>query len=91
MRQKLISASLATCLSVASVNSVIAQEPLVSFDDLLCDQACEDEKKKRVIYNNCVISKSKGVDRSVVILEVRSVCRKISENPTIFQRLRWGR
>lgn len=41
------------------------------------------------IYNNCVISKSKNINNSV-ISEVRSICRRISENPTALQRWRWG-
>lgn len=41
------------------------------------------------IYNNCVISKSQNINNSVV-REVRSICRTISENPTMLQRWRWG-
>ena len=49
----------------------------------------ELQAKQDILYNNCVISKSKGVDSSV-ISSVRSVCREIAKKPSAWQKFRWG-
>ena len=41
------------------------------------------------IFNNCVIAKMKGRDKSI-LREVRSVCREIGRNPSMLERWRWG-
>ncbi len=55
------------------------------------EQAREAKKRKttRTIYNNCVVSKSRNVDRSA-LGNVKRLCVEISKNPSIWQRLRWG-
>ena len=54
-----------------------------------CSQIKAIEEERNTIYNNCVIAKSKGVDRST-LRNVRSVCSDISRNPSTLQRWRWG-
>ena len=49
----------------------------------------ELQAKQDILYNNCVISKSKGIDSSS-ISSVRSVCREIAKNPSAWQKFRWG-
>ena len=48
----------------------------------------EKEAEEQAIYENCVVSKSEG-DASA-ITEIRSMCRRISKNPSWMQKLRWG-
>lgn len=45
---------------------------------------------QEIIYDNCVISKSKGQLKST-LSNIRSSCRVISKNPSFFEKLRWGR
>jgi hypothetical protein len=47
------------------------------------------QAKQDILYNNCVITKSKGIDRSA-INSVRKVCREIAKNPSAWQKFRWG-
>lgn len=47
------------------------------------------QRSRNIIYDNCVLSKSRGVDQSA-LRNVRSICREISINPSLLQRLRWG-
>jgi hypothetical protein len=49
----------------------------------------QQQAEQDILYNNCVIAKSKGIDSSAVS-SVRSVCREISKNPTTWQKLKWG-
>jgi hypothetical protein len=49
------------------------------------------EAQARVIFDNCMISKSKGQLERVVRSNVRGSCRAISYDPTFFEKLRWGR
>ena len=46
-----------------------------------------DAEKSRVLMDNCVIAKAKG---EATMAEVRRVCKRISENPTPYQKLKWG-
>lgn len=51
----------------------------------------ENEKRKsNIIYDNCVISKSKGALKST-LRNIRSSCRTISKDPTFFEKLKWSR
>lgn len=43
----------------------------------------------QTIYNNCVIARSRDIPQNV-LREVRASCREIAENPSMFNRLRWG-
>jgi hypothetical protein len=54
-----------------------------------CKAEADAQRERSAIYDNCVISKSKGVEKSTM-RNVRSVCREISENPSQLQRWRWG-
>lgn len=54
-----------------------------------CEKHLAEKEERDAIYSNCVVAKSKDVDTSV-LPNVRSICRKISENPSLWQRLRWG-
>lgn len=54
-----------------------------------CSAEADTRRERNAIYDNCVVAKSKGVERSAM-RNVRSVCREISRNPTVLQRLRWG-
>lgn len=54
-----------------------------------CREKVAVQKERSTIYNNCVIAKSKDIDKRALI-NVRSVCREISENPSTLQRWRWG-
>jgi len=45
---------------------------------------------QKIIYDNCIISKSKGTLKST-LGNIRSSCREISQNPSFFETLRWGR
>lgn len=47
------------------------------------------ETEQRLLYDNCVVAKSKGLDRTAVS-SVRRVCREISKNPTTWQKFKWG-
>jgi len=46
------------------------------------------QAKQDILYNNCVISKSKGID-SFAISSVRKVWREIARNPSAWQKFRW--
>ena len=68
-----------------------------------CDEYCEARdgvpayclKKsarkihQEIIFDNCVIAKSKG-QLKVVQGSIRNSCKAISENPSWFQKLKWG-
>ena len=45
--------------------------------------------ERAYIYSNCFVDKSRGVER-FAINEVESLCIKISENPSMWQRWWWG-
>ncbi len=45
--------------------------------------------EKILIYNNCVIDKSKGLE-GTAIREVRFLCQHIAKNPSAWQRWWWG-
>ena len=49
-----------------------------------------DNPIETVIYNNCVISKSRGVSDKI-LREVRSSCRAVARNPSSRDLLRWGK
>jgi hypothetical protein len=46
-------------------------------------------KEIELIYNNCVISKSRGIGNSALD-NVRSLCESISNDPSMLQKLKWG-
>lgn len=54
-----------------------------------CEADAAIKEEQNIIYNNCVVEKSKGVEKSAMP-NVRSVCREISKNPSTLQRWRWG-
>ena len=41
------------------------------------------------IYLNCVISKSKGLAK-IAWREMKELCHKIAEQPSFWQKLKWG-
>ena len=45
--------------------------------------------QQEIIFDNCVIAKSKG-QLKVVQVPIRRSCKAISENPSWFQKLKWG-
>ena len=47
------------------------------------------EAERTAIYDNCIISKSKGLDAAAVI-SVRRVCKEISNAPSAWRRWWWG-
>ena len=49
----------------------------------------EIQARENILYDNCVIAKSKGIDRAA-IASVRSVCRNIARNPNTWQKFKWG-
>ncbi len=46
-----------------------------------------DAEKRKVLMDNCVIAKAKS---ETTMEEVRRVCRRIADNPTPYQKLKWG-
>ena len=52
------------------------------------DQAVK-KKNQNILYNNCVIAKSKGINKSAVA-SVRSICNEISINPSVWQKFKGG-
>ena len=46
-----------------------------------------DAEKSKVLMDNCVIAKAKS---ETTMEEVRRVCRRIADNPTPYQKLKWG-
>ena len=46
-----------------------------------------DAEKRKVLMDNCVIAKAKS---ETIIEEVRRVCRRIADNPTPYQKVKWG-
>lgn len=54
-----------------------------------CQVDSLQQAETNTIFDNCVISKSREVNSSAM-RNVRSACRRISENPTMLQRWRWG-
>ena len=46
-----------------------------------------DAEKTRVLMDNCVIAKAKG---EATMAEVRRICKRIADNPTPYQKLKWG-
>lgn len=79
------------CKSYASIN--ICQEYFSMIELQRFRESCHafllEQTERSVIYDNCVISNSRGIDSSAM-RNVRSLCERISENPTMLQRLRWG-
>lgn len=55
-----------------------------------CAAKANVEKQRETIFNNCVIEKSKDIDKRA-LTNVRSVCRDISINPSTLQRWRFGK
>lgn len=43
----------------------------------------------QTIYNNCVVTRSRGASPSA-LREVRASCRITARDPSVFDRLRWG-
>ena len=46
-------------------------------------------EQAKKIYLNCVISKSKGLEK-IYFREVKELCHKIAEQPSFWQKLTWG-
>ena len=64
-----------------------------SFDeppDKICLISEKEKQKRQVIYDNCIISKSKGQLKGTLTFIMRS-CTAVSENPSFFEKLRWSR
>jgi len=54
-----------------------------------CLKNQKEQLKRDIIFDNCVIAKSKG-QLKVVQGSIRNSCKAISENPSWFQKLKWG-
>jgi hypothetical protein len=79
------------CKSYVTINNCqeyFSMVELQSFQDS-CRVFRLEQAERSNIYDNCVISKSRGVDSSAM-RNVRTLCERISDNPTVLQRWRWG-
>jgi hypothetical protein len=79
------------CKTYASTNwcqEYFSTVELQSFRDS-CRTFRLEQAERSIIFDNCVISKSRGIDSSAMG-NVRSLCERISANPTALQRWRWG-
>ena len=53
------------------------------------DYYTEEDKERDLIYDGCMASKSKGAT-SASIRYIKKECRNIADDPSIFDKWRWG-
>ncbi len=83
--------SVPLCKHYASIGNCLAYFSAIELENFQnkCLAVRLKQIERTAIYDNCVISKSRGVNSSAMH-SVRSLCRNISQSPTILQRWRWG-
>ena len=52
------------------------------------DYYTEDEQKRDLIFNNCIVAKTKN---GGAVWAARKACKTIADNPSFLDRLRFGR